>query len=331
MAILFAEIRSRALVAAVLSVVLALAALLPFAGLASAQDATPEAEATPAEVETAAPDLPVITITVEADTYSINVPAPVLEGQYVVAVVNTTDALAVANLVVLPEDVAFGELTSTLFDSFQGAGGELPDWWADATYGGGSWAGPGATSETVANLTAGRWTVFSTNPASAQAPQNFTVVTEAQAIADGSLPAPEDATPVASPVDATPVAIEFPELEADALIEVADAGINAEGAPSGPSLWQVNNAGEQPHDLVVYQVSEGTDAAGAAAVATTVAAGETPADARLFASIGLLGPGSTGYIVGNLEPGTYAVFSTVPDVAGGLQSDAGVVAVLVVE
>lgn len=322
MAIPFAEIRSRALVAAVLSVILAFAALLPFAGSAAAQDAT----ATPEAVETAAPDLPEITITVEADTYSINVPAPVLEGQYVVTVVNTTDALAVANMVVLPEEVAFGELTNTLFSSFQGAGGELPDWWADATYGGGSWAGPGATSQTVANLTAGRWTVFSTNPASAQTPQNFTVVTVEQAIADGSIAPPEDATP-----EASPVAVEFPELEADAQIEIADAGITAEGTPSGPSLWQVINAGEQPHDLIVYQVADGTDAAGAATIATAVAAGEAPADATLFASIGLLGPGTTGYIVGNLVPGTYAVFSTAPDAAGGLQSDAGVVAVIVVE
>jgi hypothetical protein len=324
MALPFAKIRSRALIAAVLSVVMAFAALLPFAGSASAQDATPEAALT------AAPDLPVITVTVEESAYSINVPAPVLEGQYVIKVVNTTDALAVADLVALPEDVSFGDFTSTLFTSFQGTGGELPEWWDTANFAGGSWAGPGATSESVANLTAGRWTVFSTNPVSTQAAQNFTVVTEEQAIADGSIAAPEEATPVASP-SASPVAFEFPEIDADAQIEVADAGVVAEGTPSGDALLQVTNTGEQVHDVVIYQVADGTDAAGAAAVATAVAAGEAPADATLFASIGLLSPGGTGYIVSNLEPGTYAVFSTAPDAAGGLQSDAGVVAVVVVE
>jgi hypothetical protein len=319
----FTPTRSRALVGAILSLLLALAVLLPSS--VKAQDATPE------PVETAAPaDLPVITITVSEGTYSINVPAPVLEGQYVITVVNETDTLAVANLVALPEEVTFGDLTSTLFSTFQGAGGELPEWWASANFAGGSWAGPGATSESVANLTAGRWTVFSGNPASTQSPQNITVVTEEQAIADGSIAPPEDATPEASPV-ASPVAFEFPTLESDAQFEIADAGITAEGAPSGPSLWEVVNAGEQPHDLVVYQVAEGTDAAGAAAVATAVAAGEAPADATLFASIGVLSPGATGYIVANLEPGTYAAFSTTPDASGGLSSDSGVVAVVVVE
>jgi len=323
----FAYIRSKALISGLLSMILALAAVLPFANLAGAQEATPEV------AETAAPDLPAITITVTADNvYSINVPAPVLEGQYLVRVVNETEALAVANLVVLPEDVSFGDLTSTLFSSFQGTGGELPEWWGDATFGGGSWAAPGATSETVANLTAGRWTVFSGNPAATAPAQNFTVVSEEQAIADGSIAPPEDATPEASPVsEATPVGFEFPSLESDAQIEVADAGITATGAPVGPSLWQVTNAGEQPHDVVVYQVPEGTDAAGAAAIASAVAAGEAPADARLFASVGILSPGATGYIVGNLEAGTYAVFSTTPDASGGLSSDSGVVTVVVAE
>lgn len=171
----FTHIRSKALAGAILSLLLAFAALLPAA--VNAQDATPE------PVETAAPDLPAITITVDEGTYSINVPAPVLEGQYLITVVNNTESLAVANLVLLPEEVTFGDLTSSLFTSFQGVGGELPEWWADASFAGGSWAGPGATSESVANLTAGRWTVFSGNPASAQAPQNITVVTEEEAIA----------------------------------------------------------------------------------------------------------------------------------------------------
>jgi len=317
MALPFAEIRSRALIAAVLSAFMVLATLLPFAGSASAQDATPEADtsAVPA-------DLPVITITVAEDTYSIRVPgSPVPEGQYVIEVVNTTESLAVANLVQLPEGTSFGELSSTLFTSFQGTGGDLPEWWTSATFAGGSWAGPGATSETIANLTAGRWTVFSGNPASAQAPQNFTVsVAEPEEAADG-------ATPVA---EASPVPVTFPDVETAATIDVSDSGVTIEGAPSGPAILGVTNSGAQPHDLVIYQVADGTDAAGAAALATSVAAGTIPADATLFASIGLISQGTTGYIVSNLEPGTYAVFSTAPDANGGLQSDAGVVAVIVV-
>ncbi|MEJ7839666.1 MAG: hypothetical protein WKF81_12690, partial [Thermomicrobiales bacterium] len=110
MALPFAKIRSKALVAAILSVFLAFSALLPFAAVTSAQDATPEAEAT------AAPDLPEITISVLEDgTYSINLPVPVLPGQYVVTVVNNSDALAVADLALLPEDVGFGDFTSAIF------------------------------------------------------------------------------------------------------------------------------------------------------------------------------------------------------------------------
>jgi hypothetical protein len=315
MALPFAEIRSRAIIAAVLSAMMVLATLLPFAGSASAQDATPEPAASAAPA-----DLPVIIITVREDTYSIKVPgSPVVEGQYLIQVVNTTDTLAVANIVELPEGVSFGDLSSTLFTSFKGTGGALPEWWPTATFIGGSWAGPGATSETVANLTAGRWTVFSGNPASAQPAQNFTIsAAEPEEAADG-------ATPVASPI-----AVSFPELDTAATVDVSDTAVTAASIPGGPALLGVTNSGAQPHDLVFYQVADGTDAAGAAAIATAVAAGTPPADATLFASIGLISPGSTGYIVSNLQPGTYAVFSTAPDANGGLQSDAGVVAVVVV-
>jgi hypothetical protein len=325
MSSIVASIRSKAVLAAVLSLLLAVSAVMPFARVATAQEATPEAP-----VSAVPADLPVITITVNEFAYSINLPVPVLPGQYVISVVNTTDALAVANVVGLPEEVAFGDLTSVLFSSFQGEGGDLPDWWSDANFAGGSWAGAQATSETVVNLEAGQYTVFSGNPASVQSPQNFTVSTEEEAIAAGYIAPPEEsATPVASPV-AEP-AIEFPVLDSVGQIEIADDSVTATGGASGPGLWQVTNNGEQPHDLVVYQVADGTDAAGAAALAATVAAGEAPADATLFASIGLLSPGSTGYIAGYLEPGTYAVFSTAPDVNGGLQADAGVAAVIVVE
>ncbi|MEJ7840116.1 MAG: hypothetical protein WKF81_14980, partial [Thermomicrobiales bacterium] len=209
----------------------------------------------------------------------------------------------------------------------QGEGGELPEFWSDITFAGGSWAGPGTTSQTVANLDAGRWTVFSSNPASVSPAQNFTVSTEEEAIAAGYLAPPEEgATP-----EASPVAVEFPEIESATQVEVSDEGIAAEGSAAGPALWQVTNSGTQPTDVIVYQVADGTDAAGAAEIATAVAAGEAPADATLFGSIGLLSPDSTGYIVGNLEPGTYALFSTAPSADGGLLSDAGLVTVLVVE
>jgi hypothetical protein len=46
---------------------------------------------------------------------------------------------------------------------------------------------------------------------------------------------------------------------------------------------------------------------------------------------GIISPGDTAYVAVDLAPGTYVLFSTVPDAAGGIQSTNGLNLVFVVE
>ena len=107
-----ARSHGRGIGAVLLSVVLALMALVPLAATAGAQDATPAAE------ETIAAQLGLefgeIEIRAQEFTYSITVPAPVAAGQYGVRFVNQTGLVADANLVLLPEDRTAGDLSGAL-------------------------------------------------------------------------------------------------------------------------------------------------------------------------------------------------------------------------
>lgn len=320
------RVRDRSFAAVLIGVVMALVAVMPFAGSVGAQDATPEAEGLGL-------DLPEVQITANESTFSVSGSA-IVEGWTIITLVNETEAPAVANLALLPEEQSVGDLTTVVSESFAGEGGELPEWWADATFAGGAWADTGATTQAVVYFTPGEWVVFSSNPASAQPPQIITVLTPEEALdAYGIEP---EATPVAGG-DASPVAEDgatpvVEGLPADTEISIVDGAIETASAPaSGQQLWQVTNNGTQVADLVLYAVDGEIDDAAAADLATTVAAGETPEGATLAGGIGALSDGGTAYLSANLEAGTYVAFSTQPDTAGGIQASNGVVLVITVE
>lgn len=314
--------RDRSFAMLLVGVVMALVAVLPFAGSAGAQDATPAAEGLGL-------DLPEIQITASDTTFSVQGSA-ILEGWTIITLVNESQAPAVANLARLPEGQSVGDLTTVLSQSFKGEGGELPEWWADSTFGGGAWADAGVTTQSVVYLTPGQWVLFSTNPAAVQPAQTITVLTAQEALdAYGIEPA---ATPVggeATPVGATPVVEGLP---ADNQVSIADGAVEAASSPtSGQQLWQVTNNSAQVADLVVYSVDSELDDAAAADLATSVASGESPDGATLSGGVGTLSAGGTAYLGANLEAGTYVAFSTQPDSAGEIQASNGVVLVFTVE
>jgi len=320
------RVRDRSFAVLLLGVVMALVAVMPFAGSAGAQDATPEAEGLGL-------DLPEVQITASESTFSVS-GSELLEGWTIITLINESETAAVANLALLPEEQNVGDLTTVVSQAFAGEGGELPEWWANATFAGGAWADAGATTQAVVYFTPGEWVVYSSNPASAQPPQKITILSIQEAVDLGILepvatPVPgDDGSPVADD-GATPVVEGLP---ADSEISIVDGAIETASAPvSGQQLWQVTNNGSQVSDLVLYAVDEELDDAAASELATTVASGETPEGATLAGGMGALSDGGTAYLSANLEAGTYVAFSTQPDTAGGIQASNGVVLVFTVE
>lgn len=315
------ERRNRPVAGLVLSVVMALVAMLPFAGQVGAQDATPIAD----ELGL---DLPVVNITAQEAVLSISVSPPILEGWTLISLVNETEEVAGVNVALLPEEQSVGDLTSAVSDAFTGEGGDLPDWWSDATFGGGAYAAPGETSQGVVYLTPGQWAVFSTNPAAVQPAQTINVASAEEAAENYGIE--PEATPIAgTPVDATPV---VEGLDADGEITITDGEYDIAGDPeAGPQLWQVMNDGEQVADLILFSTDEELDDEGAMDLATAFASGESTDGATLVAGLGALSTGGTAYLPVDLEAGNYVIVSTQPDADGGIQASNGLVASFVVE
>lgn len=312
------RLRGQSLVALVLGVVLGLTALAP---IASAQ----EAEATPEPEGLAALGLQEISFTA-SDAVSSFSGFALLEGWTLLTLVNDSSALASVNVAQLPDDVEVGEFTSVLSESFQGEGGELPDYWADVTFAGGALADTGETSQTALYLTPGRWVVFSTNPASEQPAQNLSVLTQEEALAEGYI---EEA--VATPVPeegATPV---VEGLDSDDQVTVGDGEFSVSSDPAtGSYVWEVINDSAQVADLVVLWTEDEVDDDGAVDLATSFAAGELEG-ATLVGGVGAVSPGSSAYLNITVEAGTYVIFSSQPDEAGGIQAENGLLLVAPVE
>jgi hypothetical protein len=290
----------------------ALAAAVSFSGRTFAQSATPAAS--PVPLTSINPNLPTIKIVASDQVFNITVPGGgVVEGQFDVQLVNeTTNTIANANFVKLPDGTSVGDFTSVLSKSFKGEGGDLPDWWKTASFAGGSVVAPGHSAQSILDLSAGQWVVFSSTPAATQSPQVISVASLADAAAASGA-----ATPAAG---ATPV---LGVTQGDNTISISDTGITTETPPtSSQKLWRVSNTSTtQVVDLVVLKVEAGADPV---ALAAAYASGGT-VNGLAVAGAGTLSAGASDYIGGALEAGTYALFSSLPDSAkGGLQSANGV-------
>jgi len=316
--------RGRSVTTLLLGVAMALLAIMPFAGSVAAQDASPEAEAEATGL--AALGLQEIVVTASADTYAVSgYTPPLVEGWTLLTLVNESEAPAVVNVAQLPEGTSVGDLSTTLFSTFQGEGGELPEWWANASFAGGAWAGAGETSQTAVYLTPGQWATFSTNLLSVQPVQTFQVATPEDLVNIYGLE--PEATPIAGAA-ATPVVEGLP---ADGSVSIVDGAFEIAEAPvAGPQVWEVTNNSSQVSEIVLVSVDYDIPLEEAILWVGTFAAGDL-GNAVIENGSGALSPGATAYVAVDLAPGTYVLYSTQPDVAGGLQSDNGLVTVFVVE
>ncbi|HYJ12902.1 MAG TPA: hypothetical protein VEW66_04890 [Thermomicrobiales bacterium] len=316
-----ARARGRTVTTLLLGMLMAMLSVMPF-GSAAAQDATPEAE--PVASALAGLGLPEISVTASDVTYAIAFGPPLMEGWHLVSLTNASAVSATVNFAQVPEERSIGDLSSILFQSFQGAGGELPDWWPNVDFAGGAWAGPGETTQTAIYLTPGTWVAFSTNPISAQPVQSIKVATAEELVTTYGM------EPVASPVAdaATPVAEGLPS---DGTVTIDDGSYAIASAPvAGPQVWAVTNNSAQPSEIILVSVDYDIPPEEAVLWVTTFSAGDI-GNAVLINGSGIISPATTAYVAVDLAPGTYVLFSAVPDAAGGIQSSNGLNLVFVVE
>ncbi|HWV23417.1 MAG TPA: hypothetical protein VNZ58_04435 [Thermomicrobiales bacterium] len=297
------------------------ASLLGIAAKAIAQDATPGASPEVADLGAfEGLDLTEIVVSATQYTYSASVPGAMPEGWYIITLKNDSDAVASLNLAMLPEGTSGGDLSSAVSQSFQGEGGEMPDWWENATFAGGNVAAAGASNSTLAYLVPGKWYMFSTNPASTQSPSSFNILTSEEL--DENYGITSEATPEASPVSAAPEGV-----VATSNVDVEDDSLTLDNEPAAAQqVLQVTNGGDQVHDVVILRTDDTLDESGAASLATSWAKGEET-NATVLGGVGTLSPGATAFAALDVEPGTYIAFSSLPDENGGLQVDNGVVAI----
>ena len=99
----------------------------------------------------------------------------------------------------------------------------------------------------------------------------------------------------------------FTEVDAEAT-EYSFTGIEAE-LPAGPTIFTLQNNGEEVHELLVLQVNEGVTET----VEELLALPEEEAMTKTtFKTIAFAFPGVTGYGTGDLEPGRYLAICTLP-------------------
>lgn len=278
---------------------------------ALAQDATPVASPDAAEMGVFDnTGLTEIVVTAEQYTFSASTPGALAEGWYIITLVNNTDAATNLNLALLPEGTTGSDLSGAAAQVFSAEGGELPEWWAEASFAGGPLAPAGESNSTLAYLTPGNWYLFKSLPEAQQGPSSIAVLTPEELEANYGVAPEAAATPAASPEVAGPVAPEG--VVATVTVDVADDGIMADGAPAGgQQVLQVNNAGEQVHNLIMLHTADTVDAAGAADLASAWLAGEATS-AMAVAGVGTLSAGSTAFVGVDVQPGNYVIFGQMP-------------------
>ena len=85
---------------------------------------------------------------------------------------------------------------------------------------------------------------------------------------------------------------------------------------AGPKVWQINNKGEQWHEMAIVKLSEGATVDDVLAM---IQSGEEPAGPPPFEDVAFWSPnspGETGYVTWDLPAGEYTVLCFLPDLAG---------------
>ncbi len=143
---------------------------------------------------------------------------------------------------------------------------------------------------------------------------------------------PEDGPPMVYPFTAGE-ASGAAAPAADVTVDLVDFNfaIPAE-ITTGSKVWQINNKGQQWHEMAIVRLGEGVTMDDVLAMLASEEPTDGPPPFEEIAFWAPNSPGETGYVTLDLPPGEYTVLCFLPDLAGDMSAHAahGMVASLVV-
>jgi hypothetical protein len=143
---------------------------------------------------------------------------------------------------------------------------------------------------------------------------------------------PQDGPPTVAPFSAGDPS-EAAAPAADITVDLVDFNFAIPSEiESGPKVWQINNKGEQWHEMAIVKLSEGTTIDDVVAMLSSAEQADGPPPFEEVAFWTPSSPGETGYVTWDLPPGEYTVLCFLPDIAGDMSAHAahGMVANLTV-
>jgi hypothetical protein len=215
-------------------------------------------------------------------------PQQVEAGRTLVTFVNEIDGDIAIEIGRLPAGTTVDDVKAALPST------SVPSWFYETVFPGSPGViGAGGQAQAIVDLTPGNYIVFAVD-----APQGATALT---VVAPASGTAPVD--PAAS------VTVSLQEF----------AFVTPEKLTAGKQTWKIVNGGDQPHELNLAKVPDGTTLEQIHALMTLPEGAELPEgapDPSTFVTAGGLGfisPGLTAWAILDLQPGTYAAFCYIPD------------------
>jgi len=267
------------------SVVVLALAMLASAGVAAAQDASPEAGSSLLD----GLGLPVLEVTVTGD--GVVAPAEVAAGPVLFVAHNEMEGAATVDVLQLPEGVTLDD-----YMALNDGEGVLPEWTADVVVAGYVLAPPRGSASIVLNLAAGDWSV---------------------AVGESELEIAEPETTLTVSGEATEATI-----ATDLDLEMGEYVFTfPDTLAAGPQIWHVTNSHTIPHHAVVFPVDR-LYSADEVAEGIMAEFGGTPVADGFSFDASVMGPpvevpvltgGQEIWMEANLEPGFYVAVCFISD------------------
>jgi len=103
--------------------------------------------------------------------------------------------------------------------------------------------------------------------------------------------------------------------QAEAAVEMDDFSfVLPSEIKTGPQVWQINNRGQQPHEISLIKLAEGKTMAD---VAAFMAAPNGPPPFSSAGGLQTIDPGESGWLHLNLTPGEYVAQCHIPEPTSG--------------
>lgn len=212
-------------------------------------------------------------------------------GKLHVALASTGDVAVYLDFMQMPEGL---DSETAIQQALLMARDDVPS--AGWTYGGGSYAFSGGTTEFIVDLTPGTWQLAASyQPEGGEEIMTLTPFT----VVDGT-------------------AVSTPEIVPDVTLELQDVafGLSIDPVAAGPQLWHVTNSGEQPRQMVLFRTPRAFTPDDFAQFFQEMEAGTPSAEFLAMTWVAYTAVASPGYgtmVELDLKPGIYTATSWVVD------------------